>query len=553
MSINNSAESIITIIGVPLAVLGVLPILYNTLATLAALSKIKRMLRHGRLTVLTRSDIVNRVIEVELPRYAVQPWDRFSSDQYWTISRQPSSIPGGSWTTFNWKTNTIGIKIQRVEYADQLRQPQVEVEFHALVAYLLDLGAIPDAHGWRLLRSTGLWTPTGCSLMKSPDRNHVALSIAPLDDADGHMSLKVAWQPLWTTRDASTLPPYWIRLPPPPKKKEEETSSSSHETVQPEETKDADNTDEEKEESDKKDSSPKESLDLIQKQGERNARRPITCQFSIDGLESALSLHIEHLRINSLKMNGKWFASAATAYGTTSQTVLWNYKIPDEVMGFARRDTVPCGVLELMGVVDDSETPQWATQYNDSMDHHETFVRRMQAQGIARAAEARMDPIQRQIAVKQREDREMMDRMNEMRDRSRRDAQRRETRRHEALQSPKWDTKLVAEHNLAWLRNRKVVDSSLALRDVVGTLLHRMVLEGEFATAICEMLDAWKAWADNGGMRNADFEVLQSRYETFALASLLVALIKDATTAHEGTLSMDLQECLRMWRVVRLG
>ncbi|KAI1271380.1 hypothetical protein F5Y07DRAFT_413592 [Xylaria sp. FL0933] len=368
MSINNDAESIITIIGVPLAVLGVLPILYNTLATLAALSKIKRMLRHGRLTALTRSDIVNRVIEVELPRYAVQPWDRFSSDQYWTISRQPSSIPGGSWTTFNWKTNTIGIKIQRVEYADQLRQPQVEVEFHELVAYLLDLGAIPDAHGWRLLRSTGLWTPTGCSLMKSPDRNHVALAIAPLDDADGHMSLKVAWQPSWTTRDASTLPPYWIRLPPPPRKEEEESSSGSQETVQPAETKDADKTEsDEKEESDKKANPPKESLDSIQKQGERNARRPITCQFSIDGLESALSqeeqgptpgggghdvvhsLHIEHLRINSLKTNGKWFASAATAYGTTSQTVLWNYKIPDEVMAFARRDTVPCGVLELSG------------------------------------------------------------------------------------------------------------------------------------------------------------------------------------------------------------
>jgi hypothetical protein len=30
-------------------------------------------------------------------------------------------------------------------------------------------------------------------------------------------------------------------------------------------------------------------------------------------------------------------------------------------------------------------------------------------------------------------------------------------------------------------------------------------------------------------------------------------LVKDATTANEGTLSIDLQECLRMWRIVRLG
>ncbi|KAI0905853.1 hypothetical protein F4823DRAFT_609349 [Ustulina deusta] len=565
---SSKAGDIITVIGVPLAVLGVLPILYNTLATLAALSKIKRMLRHGKLTALTRSDVVNRVIEVELPRYAVQPWDRFSSDQYWQISRQPSSIPGGSWTTFNWKTNTIGIKTQRLEYADQLRQPQVEVEFHELVAYLLDLGAIPDAHGWKLLRSTGLWTPTGCSLMNSPDRAHVALAIAPLDDADGHMSLKVAWEPSWTTRDASTLPPYWIRLPPPPNKEPEEASSSSSQetAVQPEEANDVVTTKEETPH--KTASSPRESLDSIQKQAERNAKMPITCRLSIDGLESALSqdqgpplstrsdvhsLHIEHLRINSLKTNGTWFASAATAYGTTSQTVLWNYKIPDEIMAFARRDAVPCGVLELLGIVDGSQTPQWATSYNTGMEQHESFVRGVQEQRIAMAAEARMDPAQRQLAVKQRTEREMMQRMNDMRDRSRLDAQRRETRRHEALQSPKWDNKLIAEHNLAYLRTRKVVDGALELRDVVGTLLHRMVLDGEFAAAICEMLDVWKAWADNGGMRNADLEVLQMRYETFALASLLVALVKDATTAHEGTLSMDLQECLRMWRVVRLG
>ncbi|KAH8165860.1 hypothetical protein CIB48_g2421 [Xylaria polymorpha] len=571
MSNNNNNSSspgdIITYIGVPLAVLGVLPILYNTLATLTALSKIKRMLRHGKLTALTRSDIINKVIEVELPRYAVQPWDRFASEEYWQISRQPSSIPGGSWTTFNWKTNAIGIKTQRVEYADQLRQPQVEAEFHQLVAYLLDLGAIPDAHGWRLLRSTGLWTPMGCSLMKSPDGIRTALAIAPLDDSDGHLSLKVTWESEWTTRDASTLPPYWIRLPPPPPKTEPDessaTASNSEETAQAGETGNAGKT-EEGLGDDKKEGSPKQSLDSIQKQADRNAVLPITCQFSVDGLQAALSqeqvsttnvhsLHMEHLRVSSHKSNGKWFASAATAYGTTSQTVLWNYKIPDEILAFTRRDTVPCGVLEILGVVDGDLTPEWETKHNDHMEFHESFVRSSQEQRIAMAAEARMDPAQRQIAVKQRTEREMMQRLNDMRDRSRREAQRRETRKHEALQSPKWDTALVAEHNLNWLRARKVVDPEFALREVVGMLLHRMVLDGEFAAAICEMLDAWKAWADNGGMRNADMDILQCRQEIFAQASLLVALVKDATGAHEGTLSMDLQECLRMWRIVRLG
>ncbi|KAI1387607.1 uncharacterized protein F4822DRAFT_288413 [Hypoxylon trugodes] len=576
MSSNNSgysATDIITFIGVPLAVLGVLPILYNTVATLAALSKIKRMLRHGRLTALTRSDVVNRVIEVELPRYAVTPCDRFTDiELYWQPSRQPSSIPGGSWTTFNWQSRAIGAKTQRVEYADQLRQPQVDVAFDELVAYLLDLGAVPDAHGWKLLRSTGLWTPMGCSLMKSPDGYHEALTIAPLDDSDGHLSLKANWSPHWTTRDTNSLPPYWIRLPPlpipEPVKKDEtadpvEGASESQDGQQPEVI--------EKTKEREGGSVRKESLDSIQKQAEKVARTTITCQISVDGLVAAMSqeegslfssanvqsLYIEPLRIRLGKSDGVWFASVATAYGTTSQTVLWNYKIPDEILNFARRDTVPCGVLVLLGVIDDSQTPEWATNYDFSGEAHEQFVRRSTERRLAMASEARMTPPQREIAARERMQRESNQRMQDMRDQSRLQSQRREARTSEALQSPKWDSMLVAEHNLRWLKGRvdssMKIDPALMIRDVVGMLLHRMVLDGQFASSICRMLDLWKAWADNGGMRRSDLIALEDDQETFALASLLVALIRDTATAHEGTLSLDLQECLRMWKIVRLG
>jgi len=123
----------------------------------------------------------------------------------------------------------------------------------------------------------------------------------------------------------------------------------------------------------------------------------------------------------------------------------------------------------------------------------------------------------------------------------------------EALQSPKWETTRVAEHNLAWLKRRGDVAESLSIEVVVGTILHRMVLDGEFASALCRMLDMWKAWAEIGGMKKADLAAIQEDQVRFAEATLLVALIKDTTAAHEGTLSMDLQECLRMWRKVRLG
>lgn len=134
------------------------------------------------------------------------------------------------------------------------------------------------------------------------------------------------------------------------------------------------------------------------------------------------------------------------------------------------------------------------------------------------------------------------------------DRQRHDIRQSEALQSPKWDTKLVADHNLRWLKTRRTVDDSLNLKDAAGTLLHRMVLDGQFTSSVCGMLDLWKTWADNSGMRKSDFTALQDDQETFAHASLLVAMIKDATTAAlEGSVSVELQECMRMWRTVRLG
>lgn len=140
-----------------------------------------------------------------------------------------------------------------------------------------------------------------------------------------------------------------------------------------------------------------------------------------------------------------------------------------------------------------------------------------------------------------------------VRDQMRLTNQRRETRQTEALNSPKWDAKLVAQHSLTWLKDRDEVPASLKVKDAVGELLHRMVLDGEFTTAVCRMLDLWKSWAEIGGMKKADFHVLQDETATFAQATLLIAMINDTSTALEGTLSTDLQDCLRMWKRVRLG
>ncbi|KAK0742311.1 hypothetical protein B0T21DRAFT_409135 [Apiosordaria backusii] len=582
----HTATDVITYIGVPLAVLGVLPILYNTAVTLAALSRIKRMLRHSRLTALTRSDVVNRIIEVELPRYAVRPMDRFTDRaEYWSLSSHPSSIPGGSWTTFNWRTNVIGLNTQRVEYADQLRQPQVEVEFDQLICYLLDLGAVPDAHGWRMLRGSGLWTPVGCTLMTSPDGGEKALSIAPLDGSDGHLSLVVNWAGGWTRRSWGDLPPYWVKLPPPPQVEASEGEEGQEKAAAGETTEEG----EERRDSISEAPAPEHgSCSSLHKTSTETSRPrtqpqksclssiPITCQISTEGIITALrqetqltstinldSLPIDHIRVRSSSSSGAWFASAATAYGTTSQTILWSYKIPDDILTFSRKETVPCGVLVLLNVVEQSATPEWATTYHDSGADLDRFTARMREQRAAMAAEAKLPPAQKAQAVMERVRRENEQRIQDMKDKHRLQTARQETRLLEALQSPKWDTKLVAEHNLTWLKNNSNSSSSssskeklaanMDMKEVVGTLLYRMVLDSQFAVKLCDMLDLWKNWAENGGMRKSDLSRIQEEQVMWAYATLLVAMIKDSTGLAEGTLALDLQECLRVWRNVRLG
>lgn len=235
--------------------------------------------------------------------------------------------------------------------------------------------------------------------------------------------------------------------------------------------------------------------------------------------------------------------------------MLWNYRVPDDVLAFARKDSVPCGVLEVLGVVNSDDTPEWATNHGTNhMTALDVHVRRMNEQRTAMAAEALMPVAQRAAAARERMRRENESRLQEQRERYHRDNERRNTRIIEAMQSPRWDVGRVADYHLVWLKSKGDIASGvMSIKDVVGGLLHRMVLEGEFATRICTMLDLWKAWADNGGMRRSDFETVREDQVSFAYATFLVALIRDTSAALDGTLSVDLQECLSMWRQVRLG
>jgi hypothetical protein len=349
-----SGPDVITYIGVPLAVLGVLPIIYNTCSTLITLAKVRRALRHGRLAGITRGDIVNHVIEVELPRYTIAPLHREEhSAEYWSLSRYPSLIPGGTWTTFNWKCHAIGLKTQRIDYADQLRQPQAEIAFEELVSFLLDLGAIPDPVGFRMLRASGLWVPVGTVLLRAPNQEEAVLYVAQLDDSDGNLSLSVRWSSDWGMRDPASLPPYWVLIKSSSMVAQDAKSTAAKDTLDVKEILEKSPTTEGATETTEPDviedielAKPSKTSNYIPEVNDSGT--DLRCQIGPLGLTAAVpdaaepdlfeSYDIRHLEVSEVFPNaaGTWFASGITALGTSSQTILWNYKIPSEILSFAK-------------------------------------------------------------------------------------------------------------------------------------------------------------------------------------------------------------------------
>lgn len=137
--------------------------------------------------------------------------------------------------------------------------------------------------------------------------------------------------------------------------------------------------------------------------------------------------------------------------------------------------------------------------------------------------------------------------------RRRRETQRAEARMVEALQSPKWDNRLIAEHALTYLQKAGHVKSDHDLKRTVEVLLCAMIRDVQLANDLVKMLDGWKSFVDNGGIKKADYLVLKEDVMMFAYATLILALIEDSVTAASGSLAMDLQECVRIWKKVRLG
>ena len=152
------------------------------------------------------------VVEVTLPKFSITPLDREEDTGYWKLNRRPSTLKGGTWTIFNWNLLITGSRLYRLQYSDDLQIPQAEIDFGELMAFLLDRGALPDIKGLHMLRVSGLWTPTGTSLLLSLDTLNKVLKVSVPNDSDGVLSLTLHWNSAWDQRDPEHLSPGWMRL-----------------------------------------------------------------------------------------------------------------------------------------------------------------------------------------------------------------------------------------------------------------------------------------------------------------------------------------------------
>ncbi|RMZ86031.1 hypothetical protein DV737_g294, partial [Chaetothyriales sp. CBS 132003] len=588
-----SATDIITYIGVPLAVLGVLPILYTFIFAIFTRRRIHHLLlAHGHKPLSTqrpddgfaiRSSPMTSLIEVELPQYTIAPLER-NHEEYWRttaeeldddqhqpdqglLARAQSTLSmaeegrvfgflrGGSWRAFHWKRLTVGRKLYRIQYEDELREPAAEIDFSDLVHFLLDWGAVPDAMGWEKLRANGLWTPAGTVLLRKPD------------ESDGILSLSIRWSrdddggeknSSSNMRGAASLPPGWGRLTQPaPLETRDKVGLVAERIDLPARIQ-------------RLKAASKPALDSTSFRFRAEDNTVSQVRWEQANIETGLTSF--PFRMASSPSAAAWFTSAAASVMSmkTPPTSLWHFDIPDSILAFSRRDSVPCGIMVLLGLLPDDLAPQWSSELPPSANSNVNLARkqhqRFMADTEALKLEASMPPEQARIAKLNREQQRFRDFHQDMMDQASERREREERRILDAITSPRMSTKAAAEACLAWLIEQGEIGREWTVADVAEAVLYLIVLDtendgdadantgGGQAGKIIQLLNEWQDWCNAGGMKRQQYFVLDERKVEFCFAASLVAVIAaGSSSASAGQAAKDMTECVKGWRKVRLG
>lgn len=560
MDNGTSATDIITYIGVPLAVLGVLPIIYTSVRAILTQRSIRSILKRHQLldSALTRVSLIGGIVEVELPRCTITPLDRELDDGYWKMNVSHVPLKGGSWSIFHWNRLITGRVLYRCQYKDELQIPQADIGFEELVAYLLDRGAVPDAQGWKLLKTVGLWTPPGTALLRPPSSMAGSvLTIAPTEDSDGVLSLQVQWKSEWEIRSQESLPPFWMRLEQPQLLIPEDEKNSNVSAMNVDETP----TVEDKTETSGDLTEKPSLLACIQETKTLlKAENSTSIRFRTEG-EHVHSVYFENLGIvtgktRDLSRHGEtfehWFVCVASALGEYENPGLYNFSIPTNVTAFVRRRSVPCGVMVVLGLLSGEDVPPWDSPAPPLHEPTSEIHQRLEEERLAREMENIMPPHQAAEARRIRSQQEASRFHYGHLKRRKEQLEYEERRLIEAIQSPRLDNKIIAEASLAHLVGEKIVPDDYSVERLARAVLYLIMLDESQGRIVADILERWMLWSQYGGMQKIHLELLMENKILFCYASALVAVVQRANAA-ETNLGSDMNESMRLWKRVRLG
>ncbi|KAJ5109187.1 hypothetical protein N7456_005862 [Penicillium angulare] len=503
---STSATDIITYIGVPLAVLGVVPILYTSFRVLWTQRLIRSILQQHPLSdsAVTRVSLMGGIVEVELPRCTITPLDRELDSSYWKLNEFQVPLKGGSWSIFHWNRLVTGKVLYRCQYKEELTLPQADIEFEELVAFLLDRGAVPDPHGWHMLKTAGLWTPPGTPLLRPPrGKPGVVLTVVSPDDSDGVLSLHVKWKSQWDLRNSTSLPPFWMRLNQPRAEEMRDESTSIDESV----TKlKSDILDDDRDKTLSRQSTA--VLDMTEElESESSSEKPLltaidnakilatksvsdSVRFKVDHdqvkrvfFEDDNIMTGEHRDLSQIddESFGLWFACVACALSQDADGRLWNFAIPSHITSFTRQKSIPCGLMVVLDLLSEDKVPPWASPPPEFGETAIEFQQRAQQEVLDRRMESTMPPAQ---AAEARNIRMMRDNQrfhtNHMK-RIQGQQEYQQRRLIEAIQSPRLDNKVIAEASLDYLRDKKIVPGDYTLLQTAQAILYLTILDGSQA------------------------------------------------------------------------
>ncbi|KAL8947271.1 MAG: hypothetical protein Q9222_006430 [Ikaeria aurantiellina] len=546
-------------------------------------------------------------VEVSLPRISITPLDR-REDGYWTQALQPSMLKGGSWTMFNWNQLITSHAMQRVQHSSDLRVPQAEVDLEDLFEFMLDRGAVPDVKGIHMLRISGLWTPTGTSLMLSPDATQTALRISLPDDSDGVLSLALQWKAEWNNRDHASLPPGWMRLQFPPKtpNRGKKISVVDEKVAEPESSDPSlqdvnrEGTDAPRAASRDIEASAEAKLEQCvasEKRGHWNSSfnpplytpAPTSLRFHISAMQTHpyiqinsprfehnhTAMHAAPLPLSTLTNPATpWLAPLSLILALASPHPTIYLSPPQFLYDLASASSMPCGVLVLAQLLSPNDTPEWETPEpptQNVLEAHERFM----SQQNAIARERHLPEAERQRAAQMRQHEQIqamgMRAMKESRERVEREAK----REREAIGSQRIQIETVAKAALGFLEGEGDVMAvgdfdqekfevraadQIAVEHLLVAMYKAVVGldsdDNNWAFDVHAMLDRWRDWVDRGGLNREDLGAIMNNKKAFCWAAVavgLIAKVSEKETANGGGLLGDVRECMRVWKKIRLG